>query len=222
MARATRDATLEPADPAADVECQVTSWTPGDAALNRSTANARAERARGSPRARSDLSLLAAAALVFCAVACSAPESGSRTPIEATANQGAGRIAFGIVADARTPAGAPQQTFAHWDAGGAWNVPAAPIWALEEPLLRCRVARAATTVDDLGFAALELTLDPHDAPAFRALGERAAGRRLAVLVDGRVVVTPRVKEPLAATFQLAGNFSARDVQLLLEQMRKSP
>jgi len=154
-------------------------------------------------------------------MACSAPESGSSAALAAPGNQAAGRIAFGIVVDPRTPAGAPEKSFAHWDAGGAWNVPTQPIWTLEEPLLQCRVEHAARTVDDLGFAALELTLDARDAPAFRALGERAAGRRLAVLVDGRVVVTPRVKDPLGATFQLAGSFSARDVELLLEHVRPS-
>jgi preprotein translocase subunit SecD len=164
-------------------------------------------------------SSITAAPLVSCAVACSAP--GSDAASESTANQGAGRIAFGIVADARTPAGAPQRTFAHWDAGGAWNVPAHPIWALEEPLLQCRVEQAVQTVDDLGFAAVELRLDPRDVPAFRTLGERASGRRLAVLVDGRVVVTPRVEQPFAASFQLAGNFSKRDVELLLEHLRPS-
>jgi SecDF, P1 head subdomain len=162
---------------------------------------------------------LAVAALALGCAACSSPQGGSSSAVEAPANQGAGRIAFGIVVDARTPAGAPARTFAHWDAGGAWNVPTQPIWTLEEPLLQCRVERAAKTADDLGFAALELTLDPRDAPAFRALGERASGRRLAVLVGGRVVVTPRVQDPLAATFQLAGSFSARDVELLLEHLR---
>lgn len=197
MVRAALDATLGPADPAADVERRLTWWTWGEARW------------------------LAVAALVLCGFACSAPENGSHAASEASANKNAGRIAFGIVVDPRTPRGAPQTSCAHWDAGGAWNVPTQPIWSLEEPLLQCRVERAAKTVDDLGFAALELTLDARDAPAFHALGERAAGRRLAVLVDGRVVVTPRVKDPLGATFEIAGNFSKRDVELLLEHLRPS-
>lgn len=157
--------------------------------------------------------------LALAATACRASHPSSGAAVEASLDQRGGRIAFAVVADERTPLDALRRDYAHWNAGGAWSVPSQPIWTLEEPLLHCRVARAATTVDDLGFPALELALDPRDAPAFRALSERATGRRLAVLVGERVVVTPRVGEPLTQAFQLAGNFSDEDVQLLLEQMR---
>jgi preprotein translocase subunit SecD len=162
-----------------------------------------------------------ALALLLCttALTCGAPDGGSRSAVEASAGQSAGRITFGIVADEKTPEDAARRDYKHWNAGGAWNVPSQPIWRLEQPLLDCRVQRAVPTVDAIGFPALELTLDPRDGPAFRTLGQRAAGRRIAVLIDGRVVVTPRVEHPLSTRFQLAGNFSSQDVKLLLEHLQ---
>ena len=159
-----------------------------------------------------------AALLALAGSACRASDAAKGPAVGAAPEQRGGTIAFAVVADEHTTRSAPRRDYAHWNAGGAWSVPSQPIWTLEAPLLSCRVERAATTVDELGYPALQLALDPRDAPAFRALGERALGRRLAVLVGERVVVTPRVGQPLTQTFQLAGNFSDADVRLLLEQM----
>lgn len=110
-------------------------------------------------------------------------------------------------------------SYPHWDAEGAWAVPREEIWTLELPLLTCRVAQAERSVDGLGFPAAIVTLTDEDAARFGDLTTRSIGRRLAVLVDGQVVLTPTVAEPLAARFELSGRFSEKDVGRLLEHLQ---
>ena len=81
------------------------------------------------------------------------------------------------------------------------------------------MALARRSIDALGFPAVDLALVPSDGERFQELSRRSVGRRLAVLVDGKVVLTPTVAEPLPPRFQLAGRFSEQDVRALLEHLQ---
>jgi hypothetical protein len=162
--------------------------------------------------------------LALLAGGCAGPGEDAR-PVEAAAVEGsaeraaAGQVQFGIVVAAgEVPAG-PTADYPHWDAHGAWAVPPEAIWTLEQPLLTCRVAVARRSIDAQGFPAVDVALAPADGARFQELSRRSVGRRLAVLVDGRVVLTPRIAEALPPRFQLAGRFSEEDVRALLEHLR---
>ena len=123
-------------------------------------------------------------------------------------------IEFGIVALDGSGGDVASDSYAHWDAGGRWSVPEESIWRLERPLLRCRVESATPDVDQVGFPALRIRLQPDDAEVFRVFTRSAIGRQLAVLVEGRVVTAPVVQEPLVGTFVLQSRFSDEDVEQL--------
>jgi len=157
--------------------------------------------------------------LALLACACAGPGEAAR-PIEASAEAvAAGSVQFGVVVAAgQVPAG-PTAAYPHWDAHGGWAVPSDAIWTLEQPLLTCRVALARRSIDAQGFPAVDVALAPADGERFQELSRRSVGRRLAVLVDGKVVLTPTVAEPLPPRFQLAGRFSEQDVRALLEHLQ---
>lgn len=160
-------------------------------------------------------------ALALAAAACKAPEPASRpSAAEADAPAARGWIEFGLVAAPDAP---PQgvHDYPHWSAGGRWAVPRDPIWTLEQPILRCRVASAARDVDALGFPAVRVTLAAADAQVLGQWTRGIVGRQLAVLVDGHVVLAPVVAEPLRGAFELSGRFSDDDVRLLLAALSPS-
>ena len=162
------------------------------------------------------------ALLLLLPGSCDAPDTGSADPVEASAGRAdvaAGRVQFGLVADPELAPGAPTADYPHWDADGTWVVPREAIWSLEQPLLSCRVATARRSIDALGFPAVDVALQGEDGARFGELTRRAVGRRLAVLVDGRVVLTPTVAEALPPRFQLGGRFSEEDVRKLLGHLR---
>ena len=147
-------------------------------------------------------------ALLLGLVACAAPSA--RAPERAA-------LAFGLVVE---DAAAPAREWPHWDGGGRWSVPAGFVWRLETPLLGCRVLEAAPALDARGTPCVRVRLAPEDAARLRALSERGLGRRLAVLVDGRVVCAPRLGEPLAAErLELSANFAQAEVDALLALLR---
>jgi hypothetical protein len=156
--------------------------------------------------------------LALGAGACAGPDPAR--PVDASAEAvAAGSVQFGIVvAPDQGPSG-PTAAYAHWDAHGGWAVPPDAIWTLEQPLLTCRVALARRSIDAQGFPAVDVALTPADGERFQELSRRSVGRRLAVLVDGKVVLTPTVAEPLPPRFQLAGRFSEEDVRALLEHLQ---
>jgi hypothetical protein len=157
--------------------------------------------------------------LALLAGACAGPRDDPPSAGAPDPGSAAGQVQFGLVVGAQDAPAGPTGAYPHWDAHGGWAVPADAIWTLERPLLTCRVAVARRSIDAQGFPAVDLALAPGDGERFRALSSRSVGRRLAVLVDGKVVLTPTVVEPLPPRFQLAGRFSEEDVQALLEHLR---
>ena len=160
------------------------------------------------------LVLAGALALGSCA-----GQDSSGTPASADTAAVLGTVEFGLVVEQDPAPGVATGDYPHWDAGGEWAVPHEPIWTLEQPLLSCRVAEALRSIDALGFPAADVTLVPADGEVFAEFTERIVGRRLAVLVDGKVVLAPTVSQPLTGRFELSGRFSEEDVSRLLERLR---
>lgn len=130
--------------------------------------------------------------------------------------QGAG-LAFGLVRED----GGAGLAVPHWDGGGRWSVPEGFVWTLEEPLLACSVRAAARAVDGRGAPCVRVRLAPDDARRLGELSARGLGRRMAVLVDGRVVCAPRLSEPLRAEhLELSANFSAAEADALLALLQR--
>lgn len=159
-----------------------------------------------------------AIAAVVALLGCRAPSEGESGGVEAIAGPAAGTIEFGLVAEDPATSGRALADYPHWDSEGGWAVPSEAIWTLEQPLLVCRIEHASRTIDALGFPAVDVALVAADGEVFEELTRRVVGRRLAVLVGGRVVLTPRVVEPLTRRFVLSGRFSEDDVRRLLEQL----
>lgn len=140
--------------------------------------------------------------------------SGAGTEASAAPAARTGTIEFGLVAPSSTLGGPGRDEYPHWNAGGNWAVPDERIWVLERPLLVCRVASAELDVDAYGFPALAVTLVPSDAQVLREFTRAAIGRRLAVLVDGQVIIAPVLADPLDQTFLIQAYFSEEDASLL--------
>lgn len=154
---------------------------------------------------------------------CSSSPGRSAEDAQATARADAGRVQFGVVVEDGARAATRTADYPHWDADGDWSVPSESIWTLEEPLVSCRVTKAVRAVDAQGFPAVEITLAAEDVGRFQALTRHAVARRLAVLVDGHVVLAPTLAGPLeTARLQIAARFSEQDVQRLLEHLRPAP
>jgi preprotein translocase subunit SecD len=75
--------------------------------------------------------------------------------------------------------------------------------------------------EDPRFAlALEFRLDPVGARNLMAASTEAIGRKLAVIVDDKVVVTPIIRAPIASgSGDVAGGFTAENTASLAEAMR---
>lgn len=172
---------------------------------------------------RSALAALRAFALAstVALAACRASHDSQAPPLEGSAARAGGTIEFGLVVEQAGAARPGTADYPHWDSEGSWAVPHEAIWTLEQPLLVCRVARALRTIDELGFPAVDVALVPADGKVFEEFTRRVVGRRLAVLVDGKVVLTPRVGQPLTGRFELGGGFSEDDVRRLLGALEPS-
>ena len=90
----------------------------------------------------------------------------------------------------------------------------------ERPTLVGHIADARPTADAAGQLAVSFTLDADGARAFCRLTTENTGKRFAVLLDGRVVTAPIIREPICGgSGQISGNFTAETVEELAAFLR---
>jgi SecD/SecF fusion protein len=124
-----------------------------------------------------------------------------------------GRIEFRLVAQNADEAGAVVRT--RWQGDGAESVE--PEIILDERRLREFVAKADPNITDGAHnGAIQFHLDPTGMRNLMAASVEAIGRKLAILVDDKIVVDPIIRAPIAsATGEISGGFSeASAVQLV--------
>ena len=81
------------------------------------------------------------------------------------------------------------------------------------------ITNARPTMDELGLPAVDATLSPDGVTKFARLTGENIGRQLAIIVDGRVVSAPAIRERVSAPFvRITGTFTkqeAGDLALIL-------
>ena len=128
-----------------------------------------------------------------------------------------GRIEFRLVAQ---KAGEPGTLAApRWQGGGAESVE--PQIILDETHLRQIEAKADPNVADAARnGAIDFHLDPHAMKNLMAASVEAIGRKLAILVDDKIVVDPVISAPIASmTGEISGGFSAASAAELVTLMQ---
>ncbi|MEZ1703239.1 hypothetical protein QVM17_17840 [Pseudomonas aeruginosa] len=120
---------------------------------------------------------------------------------------------FGVYATASTPSAA-FRTLADPQAQGK-----AMLVALKPSLTQADVLRAEVLYDQNGRPGVEVTFTEPAARRLAALTGEARGRTLAVLVDGRLRLAPRVREPIRnGKVHLDGLASAYEARELADQL----
>jgi preprotein translocase subunit SecD len=74
---------------------------------------------------------------------------------------------------------------------------------------------AASRRDDLGWA-VNFKLTDDASARFAEVTERMVGKRLAMLVDGKVVSAPTVQSRIVGSGQITGNFTEQEAQRIAE------
>ncbi|UCF80218.1 MAG: protein translocase subunit SecD [Acidobacteriota bacterium] len=81
-------------------------------------------------------------------------------------------------------------------------------------LMNARPAR-----DELGLPSVSFTLNPDAADRIRPFSQANIGERLAIILDGKVISAPVIRERLSGSNVIEGNFSQEDAQDLAIQLR---
>jgi preprotein translocase subunit SecD len=91
-----------------------------------------------------------------------------------------------------------------------------PIYVSDEVLIsNADFAWAASRRDDLGWA-VNFKLTDEASARFADATERMVGKRLAILVDGKVVSAPTVRSRIIGSGQITGNFTEQEAQRIAE------
>jgi preprotein translocase subunit SecD len=77
---------------------------------------------------------------------------------------------------------------------------------------------SAAAGEENGRPVVNVTLTEAGAKKMRVLSRGQLEKRLAVLVDGRILMAPRVLSEIGAQFQISGNFKADEAQRLAAQI----
>jgi hypothetical protein len=129
-------------------------------------------------------------------------------PTQATAGSVAPGLSMRLVDDTAGAAKrAGNQRVATQD-GAMWLKPGAPI-------TRQMVADAAPTVDRAGHPLVRFRLTPNGARRFAALTNDHIGQRVAILVNGRVLSAPLIKQTVSGgAGEISGHFSPAEAKAL--------
>ncbi len=133
-----------------------------------------------------------------------------------TAPATVGRLHFGVVADATTPAGAELQTFDHH---GTAKDEEGPV-SVELPLLKCEVRSTALGQDKYGYPGVTVELRSEDAQSFRTFTARIKGREMVVIVGSAVRFKAVVADELPGIAFLSGGFSTEEAMALEAAIRR--
>jgi preprotein translocase subunit SecD len=106
-------------------------------------------------------------------------------------------------------------------AAGLWAAAlvSLPQVATAEPL-RIELANAAPAFDSLtGEPIIDFRMTPHSVHAFAELTKANVGRKAAMLIDGRLVSAPIIREPiLGGKGQIHGNFTAGEAREIADRL----
>jgi preprotein translocase subunit SecD len=99
-----------------------------------------------------------------------------------------------------------------------------PIWNLEPPLLTNRdLERVQANQGESGRPALILRLNREGAAKLARLTAANPGRRVAVAVDGRILITPTIRGPIAGgTVSIQGFNSQQEALYLSDLLQTAP
>ncbi len=116
-------------------------------------------------------------------------------------------------------AGAEGATFPRLDGGAPETVE--PMIILDEFRLRdVRMSTDAKAADPRFATALDFRLDPVGMRNLLAASAEAVGRKLAVIVEDQIVVTPIIRAPIASgEGEVAGGFTPENAAFLAEALR---
>ncbi|WP_203707103.1 SecDF P1 head subdomain-containing protein [Asanoa iriomotensis] len=90
---------------------------------------------------------------------------------------------------------------------------------LDQGLDVTRAERIESVQDGFGGFAVEVTLTPADRGEFAAWTARAAGRQIAISVQGRIVAAPQLLEPLGGNWLDIPGLTEADAGTLMRQLR---
>jgi preprotein translocase subunit SecD len=105
---------------------------------------------------------------------------------------------------------------------GAGDEPGRPTFYLvrKEAVITGRdLKHARTSVDENNAPAVSFTLTPPAADKFKRETARNIGRRLAIVLDGRVESAPTIQSQIGAEGQITGRFTVQEADLLAKTLR---
>ncbi len=82
-----------------------------------------------------------------------------------------------------------------------------------------KIEEFSVTTDELGYVAIEITLDVAGGEALQTLTRNHLGDRLAILADDRVVTVARVVSPMERRVRITGNFSQEEARAMEQLLR---
>ena len=89
----------------------------------------------------------------------------------------------------------------------------------ETPVQRCRVGSVSKSIDHMGSPAVTVAIDSRDAAQFETFTEAHVHRKLAIIVEGRVVSVADISERLPPIIQLQGGFDDAQCEQLMKALR---
>jgi hypothetical protein len=137
--------------------------------------------------------------------------AGSAAPAAYVGN-GPAVVAIRVVDDAKKPG---SQRFEAPDGSVLWLEP-------DSPLTGPMFASASTAVDEGGRPAVKFSLTPDGASRFAALTRENVGRRLAIVINGKVVWAPRIRDEIGGGKGLiSGRFTVAETEALARDIRSA-
>jgi preprotein translocase subunit SecD len=143
-----------------------------------------------------------------------------------------GRLEFRLVHDGggtglKTGSDVPGYEWLKMDdmlaAGGAGVDEVESLLVSRVPDLAGHVEGAFASTDDLGRPGVTVELDPVGAKRFEEITRNASDRRLAIVVDRRILSAPVIREPIVeGRCQISGSFSADDARMLVTVLTTVP
>ncbi len=169
--------------------------------------------AAGAAMAALGLVLAASAAEVSPPNAVPPTAAASPASARANARPGPDRVAFRLVDDAADAASKPDDERVAGPGGRElWLAPGAPVSGAD-------FASARPGHDELGQPAVDFTLTPEGKDRLAALTRENIGRRLVILVDGKAVWAPVIRDEISAgKGQISGRFTPQEVQDLAAEI----
>ncbi|REK12007.1 MAG: hypothetical protein DWQ37_13385 [Planctomycetota bacterium] len=93
-----------------------------------------------------------------------------------------------------------------------------PIYLHDEVELSGKHFKTASVRDEQGHYAVEVTLTDEGAKKMGTLTKGHMNRPLAILVDGKLVMAPRVRSKIGQKFVISGGFTEAEAKRLAEQI----